>query len=59
MIPSSWLSKATLSEGLGVGFPLGFFSLSLWMSAALYQLVFSIVAAIAGAAPYSGKEAAH
>jgi len=39
--------------------PLGFFSESLWISAALYQLVFSIVAAIAGAAPYSGKEAAH
>ena len=39
--------------------PLGFFSESLWISAALYQLVFSIVAAIAGAAPYSARAAAH
>jgi len=39
--------------------PLGFFSEGLWISAALYQLVFSIVAAIAGAAPYSARAAAH
>ena len=39
--------------------PLGFFSESLWISAALYQLVFSIIAAIMGAAPYTAKAASH
>jgi hypothetical protein len=37
--------------------PLGFYSESLWISVALYQLVFSIIAAIAGAAPYSERSA--
>ncbi len=32
--------------------PLGFYSETLWISVGAYQLVFSIVAAIAGAAPY-------
>ncbi len=32
--------------------PLGFYSEGLWISVAAYQLVFSNVAAIAGAAPY-------
>jgi hypothetical protein len=32
--------------------PLGFYSESLWFTVVIYQLVFSIVAAIAGAAPY-------
>jgi hypothetical protein len=39
--------------------PLGLYSDSLWFSVAIYQLVFSIVAAIAGAAPYGEKEPAH
>ena len=39
--------------------PIGFFSEALWIKAGLYQLVFSIVAAIAGAAPYSEKRSAH
>ena len=39
--------------------PLGFYSESLWISVALYQLVFSIVAAISGAAPYGERAAAH
>ena|SRR5688572_20971983 len=39
--------------------PLGFYSESLWISVALYQLVFSIVAAISGAAPYQEGSAAH
>jgi hypothetical protein len=39
--------------------PLGFYSEGLWLSVGLYQLVFSIVAAIAGAAPYGEKEAGH
>jgi len=39
--------------------PLGFYSESLWISVALYQLVFSIVAAISGAAPYGESAAAH
>jgi hypothetical protein len=39
--------------------PLGFYSEGLWISVALYQLVFSIVAAIAGAAPYGEREAGH
>ena len=39
--------------------PLGFYSESLWFTVAIYQLVFSIVAAIAGAAPYGEKAAAH
>jgi hypothetical protein len=39
--------------------PLGFFSESLWFTVAIYQLVFSIVAAIAGAAPYGEKAPAH
>ncbi len=32
--------------------PLGFFSSELWLAAAGYQLVASIIAAVAGAAPY-------
>ena len=39
--------------------PIGFYSESLWISVGLYQLVFSIIAAIIGAAPYSEKEAGH
>ncbi len=39
--------------------PLGLYSDSLWFTVAVYQLVFSIVAAIAGAAPYSEKDTAH
>lgn len=39
--------------------PIGFFSEALWVKAGLFQLVFSIVAAIAGAAPYSEKAPAH
>ena len=39
--------------------PLGFYSEGLWLSVGLYQLVFSIVAAIAGAAPYGEKAPAH
>ena len=38
--------------------PLGFYSDSLWISVGLYQLVFSIIAAIVGAAPYSERTAA-
>jgi hypothetical protein len=37
--------------------PLGFYSEGLWISVGLYQLVFSIIAAIAGAAPYGEKAA--
>ncbi|MGH8222412.1 MAG: hypothetical protein ACREQZ_05510 [Woeseiaceae bacterium] len=32
--------------------PLGFFSSELWLAAAGYQLVASVIAAVAGAAPY-------
>ena len=39
--------------------PLGFYSESLWISVSLYQLVFSIIAAIVGAAPYREGSAAH
>jgi hypothetical protein len=39
--------------------PLGFYSEALWIKAGLYQLVFSIVAAIAGAAPYGERANAH
>jgi hypothetical protein len=39
--------------------PLGFYSESLWFTVAIYQLVFSIVAAIAGAAPYGERAASH
>jgi len=38
--------------------PIGFYSTMLWFSVAVYQLVFTIIAAIVGAAPYSGKAAA-
>jgi len=38
--------------------PIGFYSTMLWFSVAVYQLVFTIIAAIVGAAPYSGKTAA-
>jgi hypothetical protein len=38
--------------------PLGFFNEALWASAAAYQLVASIIAAIAGAAPYREDAAA-
>ncbi len=37
--------------------PLGFYSTMLWFSVAVYQLVFTIIAAIMGAAPYSEKAA--
>ena len=39
--------------------PLGFYSVSLWAFVGIYQLVFTIIAAIVGAAPYSEKGAAH
>ena len=39
--------------------PLGLYSDSLWFTVAIYQLVFSIVAALAGAAPYKEGGAAH
>jgi hypothetical protein len=39
--------------------PLGFYSESLWISVGLYQLVFSIIAAIVGAAPYQERSASH
>ncbi len=39
--------------------PLGFYSPSLWASVGAYQLVFSIIAAIVGAAPYSEEKVAH
>ena len=39
--------------------PLGYYSESLWISVGRYQLVFSIIAAIVGAAPYQGRSAAH
>jgi len=35
--------------------PLGFYSESLWITVGLYQLVFTIIAAIMGAAPYSER----
>jgi hypothetical protein len=38
--------------------PLGFYSEGLWASVGAYQLVFSIIAAIVGAAPYGEKTAA-
>ncbi len=38
--------------------PLGFYSVSLWAFVSIYQLVFTIIAAIVGAAPYSEKSAA-
>lgn len=38
--------------------PLGFYSEALWFIAGIYQLVFTIIAAIVGAAPYSEKAAA-
>jgi hypothetical protein len=37
--------------------PLGFYSTTLWFTVAIYQLVFTIIAAIVGAAPYSEKPA--
>ena len=39
--------------------PLGFYSTTLWFSVAIYQLVFTIIAAIMGAAPYSERAASH
>jgi hypothetical protein len=38
--------------------PLGFYSEALWFIVGIYQLVFTIIAAIVGAAPYSEKAAA-
>jgi hypothetical protein len=38
--------------------PIGFYSESLWISIGLYQLVFTIIAAIVGAAPYSERSMA-
>lgn len=37
--------------------PLGFYSEALWIYVGIYQLVFTIIAAIMGAAPYSEKAA--
>lgn len=37
--------------------PLGFYSEALWIYVGIYQLVFTIMAAIAGAAPYGDKAA--
>jgi hypothetical protein len=39
--------------------PLGFYSEALWGWVGLYQLVFSIIAAIVGAAPYKENGATH
>ena len=39
--------------------PLGFYSTTLWFTVAIYQLVFTIIAAIMGAAPYSERTASH
>jgi hypothetical protein len=39
--------------------PIGLYSEALWIKVGLFQLVFSIVAAIAGAAPYSEKAPSH
>jgi len=39
--------------------PLGFYSTTLWFSVAIYQLVFTIIAAIMGAAPYGERAASH
>ena len=39
--------------------PLGFYSESLWIFVGIYQLVFTIIAAIVGAAPYGEKPASH
>lgn len=38
--------------------PLGFYSVGLWASVGAYQLVFSIIAAIVGAAPYKEEAVA-
>jgi hypothetical protein len=38
--------------------PLGFYSEALWINVGIYQLVFTIIAAIVGAAPYSARVAA-
>lgn len=38
--------------------PIGFYSTMLWISVAGYQLIFTIIAAIVGAAPYSARDAA-
>jgi hypothetical protein len=38
--------------------PLGFYSEMLWFSVIVYQLVFTIIAAIVGASPYAEKSAA-
>ena len=39
--------------------PLGFYSESLWISVGIYQLVFTIIAAIVGAAPYGERTTSH
>lgn len=39
--------------------PLGFYSDSLWIYVGIYQLVFTIIAAIVGAAPYGERSASH
>jgi hypothetical protein len=39
--------------------PLGFYTEGLWISVGLYQLVFSIIAAIVGAAPYQEGRPSH
>jgi hypothetical protein len=39
--------------------PLGFYSEALWIYVGIYQLVFMIIAAIVGAAPYSERTASH
>jgi hypothetical protein len=38
--------------------PLGFYSEALWIYVGIYQLVFTIIAAIVGAAPYTPAAAA-
>ena len=45
---------ADIREHAGLSMiPLGFYSESVWIWVGLYQLVFSIIAAIVGAAPYT------
>jgi hypothetical protein len=39
--------------------PLGFYSEALWIYVGVYQFVFTIIAAIVGAAPYSERSGGH
>ena len=50
-------NNALLYSGPAQFIPIGFYSAMLWFSVAVYQLVFTIIAAIVGAAPYSEKGA--